>query len=123
MATSNNAKILNLEAGADLSAAHFLLVKGHTTANQVVLAGNGENAVGVLLEPADAAGKAVAVAAGGIVRAYAGDTVAVGAQVASDAAGKVVTAASGDQILGVAVTAGAADTMMEFVWEKQGAVA
>lgn len=120
MATDNNATLITAEAGADLSAGQFLLVKGHTTANQVVLAGDGENAIGVLYEPAAAAGRAVAVANGGIVRAYAGGSVSVGARVASDAAGKVVTAAAGDYVLGIAKTAGAANAMMEIYWGKNG---
>lgn len=120
MATSNNPQLLSLEAGADLSAAQFLLVKGHTTANQVVLAGDGENAIGVLYEPAAAAGRAVAVANGGVVRAYAGGNVSVGARVASDANGKIVTAASGDYVLGVAKTAGADGAMIEIAWDKNG---
>ena len=123
MATTNNQQVLSLEAGADLSAAQFLLVKVDSTANRVVLAGNGELAVGVLVEPADTAGKAVTVANGGIVRAYAGGTVVAGAQVASDAAGKIVTAATGDNILGVATTAGAANAMIEFVWRPNGTAA
>lgn len=120
MATSQNNTTLSLEAGADLSAAQFLLVKAHTTANQVVLCGDGQDAIGVLIEPAAAAGRAVTVANGGVVRAYAGASVSVGARVASDASGKIVTAASGDYVLGVALTAGAANAMIEVAWGKNG---
>lgn len=120
MATSNNPRLISAEAGADLSAAQFLFVAGHTTANQVVLSGNGVDAIGVLYEPADAAGKAVAVAVGDTVRVYAGAAVAIGARVASDAAGKAVTAATADYVLGVAKTLGATGTMMEVYWAKNG---
>lgn len=120
MATEQNTTLLSFAASGDLSASQFLLVKGHTTAGQVAVAGDGENAIGVLYEPAAAAGRAVTVASGGIVRAYAGGTVAIGARVASDAAGKVVTAATGDYVLGVALTAGAANAMIEVAWDKNG---
>ena len=123
MATDNGVKLITAEAGADLSAAQFLLVKGHTTANQVVLSGDGGDAIGVLYEPASAAGRPVAVATGGVVRAYAGAGVSVGAKVASDANGKVVTAATGDVVLGVAKTAGVANAMMEIYWDKSGIAA
>lgn len=120
MATENNVSLLNYEAGADLSAGQFLFVKQHTTAGQAVLAGDGENAMGVLYEPAGAAGRAIAIATSGKVRVYAGGVVAIGARVAVDAAGKAVTAATGDYVMGIASTAGAADALMEVVLDKNG---
>ena len=123
MATYNNQQVLSLEAGADLSAGQFLLVKAHSVANQVVLAGNGENAIGVLVEPADAAGKEVTVAIGGKLRAYAGATTGIGVEVASDAAGKIVPAATTDAILGISTTAGVTGGMIEFVWRPNGRAA
>lgn len=125
MATSNDPILLSLEAGADLSAAQWLLVKVGTTQNQVVLATAGSDAIGVLYEPNSAAGRAVAVAVGGIVRAYAGGTVAIGAKVAADSAGKIITAVTGGtvSVLGTATTAGAVGAMIEFIWQKQGILA
>lgn len=120
MATTNNTTAQTYEAGADLSASHFFLVKVGTVENQVVLSGAGEDSVGVLVEPASAAGRPVAVEASGKVRAYAGGTVAIGARVASDANGAVVTAVAGDYVLGTAVTAGADGAMMEFNFDKNG---
>lgn len=119
MAVNNNNKVLTYTAGANLASSQFLLVKAHTTAGQVVLCGDGENAIGVLYEP-NASGRPVSVGSDGVVKAYAGGVVAVGARVASDANGKVVTAASGDYVLGVAKTAGAANALIEFTWDKNG---
>lgn len=123
MATSNNPQMLTLEAGGDLSTHQFKLVKQHTTANQVVLCGDGENAIGVLYEPSAAAGRAVAVANGGVVRGYAGATIAIGAKVSSDANGLFTTAVATDHVLGTAKTAGANGVMMEVFWDKQGILA
>lgn len=119
MATYDNIQTINSVAGADLSSSQYLFVKQHSTAGQVVVAGDGENAFGVLLND-PTAGQAATVAIAGKVRVVAGGTVAIGARVAADAAGKAVTAASGDYVLGVAVTGGAANTVIEVVFDKNG---
>jgi len=119
MATYDGVITINAVAGADLSASQGLLVAGDSTAGQVVLAGDGVNAIGVLLN-APASGGAAAVAISGKVRAVAGGTVTVGARVASDAAGKVVVAAEGDYVLGVAASAGAANATIEVYFDKNG---
>ncbi len=119
MALSQNVKLISLEAGADLSASQFKAVKVGTSANQVVLAGAGENAVGVLYEPAES-GRAVAVANGGIVIAWAGGTFAVGDKLAAGAAGSVVLATTGAHVLGVALTAGVNGRQARFMWRPTG---
>ena len=120
MATDNNVSLVTAAAGADLSTKQFFLVKSGTTAGQVVLAGAGEDALGVLYEPAAAAGRAVAVGVGGVMRAYAGGTVAIGARVASSADGEIVAATAGDYVLGVAKTAGVDGSLIEIYWDKNG---
>lgn len=119
MATYENIQTVNAVAGADLSAAQHLLVKQHSVAGQVVLAGDGENAIGVLLND-PTSGQAATVAIGGKVKVIAGGTVAIGARVASDANGKAVTAATGDYVLGTAVNGAAANAMLEVVFDKNG---
>lgn len=123
MATSNNQGVISAVAGADHSSNQFKLVKQHTVAGQVVLCGDGGDAIGVLLDDVDAAGKAVAVATSGVVRAYAGGTIAIAARVASDASGLLVTAATSDIVLGIAKTAGVSGSMMEIYWDKSGIAA
>lgn len=123
MATTNNPQLISLEAGADLSSYQFKAVKVTTTANQVTFAGAGENAVGILYEPAGAAGRAVAVANGGVVRAYAGGSITIGGKVAAGADGVIVAATTGAHVLGVATTTGASGAMFEFIWQPEGILA
>lgn len=112
MATYENATSQTFTAGADLSSSQYLFVKGDSTANQVVLCGDGEAAIGVLLND-PTSGQAAAVATSGKVRVIAGGNITVGARVASDSAGKAVAAATGDYVLGVAITAGASNVHTE----------
>lgn len=84
-------------AGADLSASQYLFVK--TSGATVVVAGAGEEAVGVLWND-PTSGKAASVVRGGDPNVYAGAAIAAGVDVASDAAGKAVAATTGDVILG-----------------------
>jgi hypothetical protein len=99
-----------LQAGADLSAKQFYFVKNHTTAKQVVVAGDGEAAIGVLQDKPDAAGKSATVAvAPSTSKVVAGGAISAGAKVASDAAGKAATAASGEYVQGFALDASTAD--------------
>jgi hypothetical protein len=119
MATYENIQTLTATAGADLSGSQYLLVAKNSTADQVVVAGDGANAIGVLLG-GGTSGQAVTVGFAGKLKAIAGGTVAAGARVASDAAGKVVTAATGDYVLGTAITGGAADAVIEILFDKNG---
>lgn len=110
-------------AESDLSSSQYLLVKMGTEDSKVVLCGDGEDAVGVLVEPAVADG-AVTVAVGGQVKVVAGGTFSRGAKLASDASGKVVTAISTDVVVGTAVTsAGAADEVVTMEFDKEGVLA
>lgn len=119
MATVENIKTLNIVAGADLSAAQYLFVKAGATANSAIVSGNGENAIGVLLDT-PLLGQAGVIAISGKTKAIAGETIAVGALVSSDAAGKAVVPAAGEFILGTALTAGAANTVIEVLFDKNG---
>lgn len=97
-----------VDAAADLSTKQFFIVK--MTATGVNLAGNGEQALGVLQNKPDALGKAATVASvGSTSKVVAAVALAVGADVSSDAAGKAAASASGEYILGKALTASAAD--------------
>lgn len=115
MASMNRKRSFTFEAGADLSSAQFRFLKlssGQVVQNDTA----GGTCVGVLITPADAAGKAVEVASGPgqIVKVVAGAAVSVDAKIQSDNAGRAITAASGDHVQGTALTAaGAAGQLIE----------
>tara|TARA_R110000737_G_scaffold204632_2_gene223421 strand:- start:2598 stop:2969 length:372 start_codon:yes stop_codon:yes gene_type:complete len=92
-------------AGADLSSSQYLFVK--VSGANVVVAGDGEAAVGVLWND-PTSGKAASVVRGGDPHVYAGAAIAAGIDIASDAAGKAVAATTGDIILGTTRAAAAA---------------
>lgn len=109
MASMNKKRSFTFEAGADLSAAQFRFVKlssGQVVQNDTA----GGSCAGVLITPADAAGKAVEVACGPgqIVKVVAGDAVAQDAKIQSDASGRAITAASSDHVQGTALQAASA---------------
>ena len=107
-------------AGADLTGSQYLFVK--TSGANVVVCGDGEEAVGVLWND-PASGRAATVIRDGDPHVYAGAAIAAGANVASDAAGKAVTAASGDVVLGKArAAAAAADDLVQIEFYRGGNV-
>lgn len=120
MAYKNSQTSVTLEAGADLSAKQFFFVT-MSSDGQVDPAGDGANAIGVLLNDPSAAGRAAEVCIGGLTRVSAGGTIAAGAAVASDAAGEAVTAATDDVILGTAVTGGADGEVISIIFQPRGA--
>lgn len=83
----------------------FRFVKVHTDGT-ALFADNGERGIGVV-QNSPAVGEAATIVNSGIVFVEAGDTVTVGADVASDADGKAIVSATADLILGVALTGGA----------------
>jgi len=93
---------VSLRASGDLSAYQFRFVKLNAS-GQVVLAGDGEWAIGVLQNKPTAAGQGATVAISGISKAVAGGTLTPGNAVASDAQGRAIRAGTGDYILGVAL--------------------
>jgi len=109
-------------AAADLSASQYLFVKMGTNADEVILCGDGEDAVGVLCEPANDT-EAACVAVGGQSKVVAGAAVTVGAKLACDAAGKAVVATTGDVVMGTALAAGALDEVITIQLDKEGVLA
>ena len=117
MAVSNHVRgIPGLTAAADLSAVGQVFVK-LTGAYQVNVCGNGEAAIGVLMN-APTAGQAAKVAGlGDLAAVKAGAAVAAGANVMSDATGRAITAAIvGSYILGQAMDAAAAANVIAEVY-------
>lgn len=80
-------------AGADLTNAQYLAVKLNST-GQVVLAGAGEKALGIL-QNNPGAGQAATVAVGGVSKMRAGGVIAPFASVTPNADGEAITATPG----------------------------
>ncbi len=81
-----------VEADADLSTKQYYGCKLSSDGQLALCSAAGEAVYGVLQDKPAAAGRAAAVAVGGITRAKAGGVIAPGARVAVDANGKFVTA-------------------------------
>jgi hypothetical protein len=111
MALMENTVIRSFVASADLRLKQFFLVKRHTVAGQVALAGAGEDVVGVLLNKPNTNEVAEIGGLNGAskLKAVAGAAISLNAKVASDAAGKLRTAVSTDHIVGRAEQAATAD--------------
>lgn len=104
-------------ASADLRTKQFFLVKLHTVATQVALAGAAEDVVGVLQNKPNTgeAAEVAPIGAGQKLKCVAGAAIAIGARIGCDAAGKARTAAAGDFVIGRADTASTADLeLIEF---------
>lgn len=94
-----------MKAGADLSTHQYKLVKFGASADLCVLAGNDEEAIGVLMN-APKAGEVAEVAIGGGALVKIASTVALGASVGSGASGVGKTAAATRAAIGKAMDAG-----------------
>lgn len=106
-------------AGADLSALQWTAVKLDSTADQVVAAGAGEAAIGVLIEPGSASGDQVKVAlfsGSGIVKGMAGAATTAGGPLAVETAtGRFIDATGGDIVVGHGIEAGADGQIISIV--------
>jgi hypothetical protein len=98
---------LTFIAAADLSAKRYYGVKLDAN-GQVVLAGDGESAVGVL-QNTPISGEAARVMTLGVTFGVAAGNIAAGANVAMDANGKFVSAGGADAIIGTALKSAVAD--------------
>jgi hypothetical protein len=105
MAVFQSRDTRTFEAGGDLSAGQFKFV-ALAADGQVDLAGDGVDAVGVLYNEPDAAGKAATVVVTGKVIVEAGASITTGDAIASNAAGEAITAATGDIVKGYALEDG-----------------
>lgn len=122
LASSNTISLL---AGADLTAAQFKFVKMGTD-GRVVLAGIGDNAIGVLKNKPNT-NESAGIQIGGIVYMQADAAIAnTGTKVMSSADGQAVTAvaAAARHVLGVTVTTVAnAGEYVEVLLHREGILA
>lgn len=119
MAKEEQLRSITLAAGADLSAKQFYFVEVNSS-GAAVLAGDGENAVGVLQND-PTSGNAATVGFFGVTKVKAGGTVTAGGFVASDTNGKAVTAATGDIILGTFLEGGVSNDLVSILFHPRGA--
>jgi len=109
---------LSVKATAAITSA-YVFVKFDTDRDYCVLAGAGENADGVLCSKA-AINEDVEMVVNGIVPVLLGDTVANGAEVASDASGRAVTATVGAHVLGTVIRGGAVGELGSIILGRKG---
>lgn len=96
---------ITLVAGADFSTNRFKAVKINST-GLMVLAGAGENAVGILQDTPEI-NQAACVMALGISDAVYGGTIQAGQNLTADSSGRVVVAGGSDAVIGTALKGGA----------------
>jgi len=121
MATENLGKCISRTAGADLSGSQYCFVKLDSSA-QVVLAGDGQDAIGVLQND-PASGEAATVMVGsGVTKVKAGGSSTNGGDVGIDSTGRAVDAASGDYIMGSFLEQPtAANNIVSMLFQRQSA--
>lgn len=125
MPTINAERDIVVLAGADLSASQFFAVKLDNT-GKAILAVAGDFCAGVVQNaPANAAAAIVRIS--GTTKLIGGGAVAIGSLVASDAAGKgkvagalVQATGAGSNVLGIALTLGAAATAFNVLITHSG---
>ena len=114
---------ITLKAGADLSAKQYFFVKIDANGD-AVLAGNGENANGVL-QNAPASGEAANIAVAGVSKVIIGDTTSLdsGVVISSDANGKATLGVSTDFALAILIEDTTAnDDVVSCLIQKTGAI-
>jgi hypothetical protein len=114
---------ITLKAGADLSAKQYFFVKIDANGD-AVLAGNGENAIGVL-QNAPASGEAANIAVAGVSKVIIGDTTSLdsGVVISSDANGKATLGVSTDFALAILIEDTTAnDDVVSCLIQKTGAI-
>lgn len=111
MAYEINPTILSFEAAADLSAKQYYWVKLNTV-GKIVLAEDGERAIGILQDCPES-GEMGAVAVAGVSKLKSAATLDAGMLIASDLNAKAIEAASGDHRLAVALKPAVAGDLFE----------
>jgi hypothetical protein len=100
-------EMLTFTAGADLSANQYYAVKVDSSGN-VVLAGAGENAIGII-QNKPTSGQAASVMVLGESKAVYGASVTAGGNLSVNANGKLIPTSGNAAVIGVALESGSAD--------------
>lgn len=111
---------ITVQAGGDLSAGQFRFVEIATDGQVDLVSAAGGNAIGVLMDKPNAAGRAAQVAVNGVAKVVAGTGgVTAGDEVQSDGSGEAIAAAAGDKVLGRALTTAAAGELAEILLQSK----
>ena len=121
MARSGNQVVETFEAGQDLSAKQYYIMK-LASDGQIDPAGAANTqSEGVLQNDPAAAGREAIVCVYGVTKCVAGEAISIGDAISTDTAGKAVVSASGEFILGKAITAAGADgDIFTMLWQPHG---
>jgi len=107
VATEQRVEVITQLAGADLSAKQYQAVKPNGTDNTVVIAASqGETILGILQDKPAAAGRAAAVAVGGVCKWLYGDTINAGDKLTVGADARAEVALTGDHVVARALVDG-----------------
>lgn len=115
MALQERINPLSVPASADLSASQFRFVTVNAS-GQLALPAAGADAIGVLQDKPDAAGRAGLVGllvGSGRLKVVAAATLVPGNKVQSDATGAAIVALTGDRELGTVLVGGASGELVE----------
>lgn len=115
MAQSERINPISVPASADLSASQFCFMTINTS-GQLALPGAGADALGVLQDKPNAAGRAGELAllrGSGRLKVIAAGTITALDKVKTDAAGKALTATTGTHVLGTALQSAVAGDLFE----------
>lgn len=112
--------IKSIKATASLSTTPYLFVNIDSN-GQVVAAGNGGDAIGVIQDKAGAGDPSLVCGPGDITKVTCGGSFNPGDYVQSNASGQAVKAVSGSIILGKALSAGANAFLADILFQPRGA--
>jgi hypothetical protein len=120
MAYEQTLRTIGVPASADLSASQFCFVVVNAN-GQLALPAAGGDAEGILQDKPNGAGVIGEVGILGVSKLMVGTAgVTAGDLLATDANGKAVTATTGNKILGRALAAGAAGTIIPALIQQKG---
>lgn len=120
MATQQAVTSITLPAAADYSTTgQFRFMDCDTSGQAVLVASAGADGIGVLQNDPAAVGRDAEVAIAGIVKVYAGGTVAAASWVQSDANGAAIDASTSDYVFGMCVSGGAVGELIEVLLVSQ----
>lgn len=110
-------------SGGSLAEGSIIIKKASpTVSDEIDAAGAATDAmIGVVADAAIADGSWGKYQCGGLAKALAGGTIAVGDRVTSDASGHCIAASAGNAVIGVANTAGTAAALFELDLDALGA--
>lgn len=121
MSAQEQLQSITLEAGGDLSAGQFRFVEIASDGQVDLVSSAGGNAIGVLQNDPDAAGKAATVGYAGRAKIVIGTgDIVTGNVVQSDASGEAILATTADQVLGRCLVGGSAGELCEVLLYNAG---